>query len=194
MRARDLGGDVEAQPEALMIWSGRRAEERLEQALDRGGGDRARPRCSPTARTRRRPARGAHPTPAGPPHHASGRWPAGSTSSWAMRARSQSTGLVRAISASIARSGQAARSSATTCSRTGPSGSCGRAVQLQPAAEAAARKIQHVVDQPGHAIDAALDQVDHRSRLVAQRLSPQQPHSSFDRWPTDCADRGPAPR
>ena len=90
-------------------------------------------------------------------------------SSCAMRPRSQRDRLGRARARPRSRGrARPARSSATTCSSTGAERLVGVAVQRQPAAEPAAREVQHVVDQPGHARDAAL-RSGRRSRLRLRR-------------------------
>ena len=80
----------------------------------------------------------------------------------------------------MVRSGQAAWSSATTCSRTGRERLRGVAVELEAGAEAAAGEVEDVVDEAGHAGDAAADEAEGPGGGVGQGLALEDAGAGVD--------------
>ena len=163
MRARDLRRDVEARgPGPAGSAARRRARTAGTGARSPPAGS-ARRRWRPTARSvRRRSTRCTRTGASGAPCVSA--LPSRLESSCAMRARSQSTGSVeserRSRSPGPGRRRAVRRRPARS---TGSERLVASRVEREAAAQAAAREIQHVVDQLGHARDAVLHQRDDAS-------------------------------
>ena len=184
--------DVEAEAESLLVRPHVAARERLEQAFERRGGnlvarigDRQLERS--VARSMRAPVTGASAVAVEQRIAEQVREQPRDAAAVAVDRRGQ---IERDVDRAFRMGG---RSSATTWSRTGPSGSRVRFSAIPPPRRPRARSITLSI-RSGHAPDAVLhhrDDASSPSRSAASSAAAARRHRSRR---ADCADRDPAPR